>query len=290
MTESADYDDFADVSPEAAFALLGNKTRIDIIRELGEISDESLSFSALRSRVNIADSGQFNYHLKELLGSFVRRTDDGSYELTYAGSQVVGAIYSGTFNQRGASRAFKLISSCTKCGSSLEADYEQERVTIRCPACDDQKSSFGFPPGAFENRTHEELARAFDTWLQLLLLASFGGFCLNCAGRMHGSITDVSEYLDDKEIGTKHVCERCTNRTVNSVGAYLLYQPIVVAFHHDHGIDVTETPIWEIPWLRDEETTVLSREPWCVQSVVELDGDRLELVVEDDLSVTIVDT
>lgn len=168
------------------------------------------------------------------------------------------------------------------------AEYEHERVTISCPVCDDRISTFGFPPGAFENRTRSELAHAFDTWIQSFLSASFGGFCLTCSGRMHGSITDTSEYFDDCEIGTKHTCERCTNSTVNSIGAYLVYRPAVVAFHQNHGVDLTETPIWELPWLRDEETTVLSREPWQVRSVVELDGDRLELTVEEDLSVSVI--
>lgn len=288
MTEPTDRDAFNDVSPGEAFALLGNEIRIDIIRALGETSDESVSFSVLRDHVNVADSGQFNYHLKELVGSFVRRTDAGAYELTYAGNEVIGAIFSGTFNQRGASRTFDLVSSCTICGSALLAEYEQETVTISCPACDDQISSFGFPPGAFENRTREELARAFDTWLRSYLSAVVGGFCLTCSGRMHGSIIDDSKYLDDKEVGTKHICERCTNSSVNSIGAYLLYHPIVVAFHHDHGIDLTETPIWELSSLRNEETTVLSREPWHVRSVVELDGDRLELAIEEDLSVSVI--
>jgi DNA-binding transcriptional ArsR family regulator len=276
------------LSPEGAFSLLGDETRIAIIRALGETSDELLSFSALRDRVAVADSGQFNYHLTKLVGNFIARTDEGEYELTYAGGQVIGAIFSGTYNQRSAPRAFELDSDCTVCGSALSAEYEHERVTISCPACDDRISTFGFPPGAFEKRSHTELARAFDTWIRSFLSATFGGFCLTCASRMHGSIVEESAYFEEMDVGTEHVCERCTNTTTNSIGAYLVYQPAVVAFHYDHGIDLTETPIWELPWLRDEQNEIIARDPWRVKSIVRIDGDRLECVVSEDLSVTVV--
>ncbi len=288
MTGPTEQDGFETISPGDAFTLLGNETRIDIIRVLGETSDESLSFSALRGRVNVADSGQFNYHLNKLAGSFVRRTDEAEYELTYAGAQVIGAIFAGTFNQRGLTRSFDLDSTCTTCGSVLLVEYEREHVTISCPTCNDQRSTFAFPPGAFENRPRDELVDAFDTWLRLYLTAVVEEFCLTCAGRMRGSIIDDSQYLDDQEVGIEHICERCTNRSVNSVGVYLLYHPAVVAFHYDHGIDLTETPLWELSWLHEQETTVVSRDPWQVQFSSEINGDHLEVMVNEDLSISIL--
>lgn len=69
---------------------------------------------------------------------------------------------------------------------------------------------------------------------------------------------------------------------------YLLSHPGVVTFHHDHDIDLNETPVWELPWLREEETMVFSQEPWRVRIGIELDGDRLELEVEDDLSASVI--
>lgn len=288
MTESPEQDEVEGVSPEDAFALLGNEIRISIIHALGKMPDGSLSFSALRTHADVVDSGQFNYHLKELLDSFVRRTDEGEYELTYAGTRVIGAIFSGTFNQRGVPRTFGLDSDCAVCGSSLVAEYEREHVTISCPTCDDRIATFGFPPGAFENRTRSELAQAFDSWIRSYRSAVVEGFCPNCADRMHGSIIDDSEHFEDEEVSIEHICERCNERAGNSVGTYLVYHPAVVAFHHDHGIDLDETPFWELRWLRDEEMTVLSRDPWQVRLDIELDGDRLEVMVEEDLSVSVI--
>lgn len=66
----------AGLSPDDAFGLLGNETRLAILQALGDAADP-LSFSELRDRVWVSDSGQFNYHLDQLTGPFVGQTDEG---------------------------------------------------------------------------------------------------------------------------------------------------------------------------------------------------------------------
>ena len=39
--------------------------------------DDPRTFSELREAVGMRDSGQFNYHLDKLLGTFVRVTEEG---------------------------------------------------------------------------------------------------------------------------------------------------------------------------------------------------------------------
>lgn len=233
------------------------------------------------------DSGQFNYHLNQLVGSFVRRTEDSEYELTYAGQRVIGAIFSGTFNQRGTSLSFKLDTICSVCESALLAEYKHERVTISCPTCEEVISAFGFPPGAFANRSHDELARSFHSWIQSYTVSVFGGLCPNCAGRMYGSIIDDSEYFyEEQEVGIEYRCERCNESSVSSIGIHLLSHPAVYAFHYNHGINLSETALWELPWLREEDPIVLSRDPWRIETTLELDGDYLKIVADEDLSVS----
>jgi hypothetical protein len=70
-----------------ALDAIANEHRIRIVRALAE-ADDPLSFSDLRRRVGIDDTGRFAYHLTELLGRFVRRTDAG-YDLGDAGERVV---------------------------------------------------------------------------------------------------------------------------------------------------------------------------------------------------------
>lgn len=75
--------------PVDALSALGDETRIAILRELAD-AETSLSFSELRERVGVRDTGRFNYHLTKLCEYFVRDTGDG-YELGHAGARVVDA-------------------------------------------------------------------------------------------------------------------------------------------------------------------------------------------------------
>lgn len=64
------------------FDLLSDETRVRIVAELyhqwqHSPDDKSLPFSALRERVDAADSGRFNYHLDQLRGILVCRCPEG---------------------------------------------------------------------------------------------------------------------------------------------------------------------------------------------------------------------
>lgn len=71
------------------FKLLGDETRITILRELyrhwrRSPEEPCLPFSTLYERVGGGDSGQFNYHLKRLEDRLVERRTAG-YTLTPRG-------------------------------------------------------------------------------------------------------------------------------------------------------------------------------------------------------------
>jgi DNA-binding transcriptional ArsR family regulator len=69
--------------PEEVFSALGDETRLRILLELAAVANErgvgaGLSFSELRQRVGVEDSGRFNYHLDTLSGGFITKRD-GQY-------------------------------------------------------------------------------------------------------------------------------------------------------------------------------------------------------------------
>jgi len=78
-----------EADPTDALAVLGDETRIAILRALAE-AEQPLPFTELRRRADIDDAGRFNYHLSKLREYFVRE-EDGGYTLRHAGSRVVAA-------------------------------------------------------------------------------------------------------------------------------------------------------------------------------------------------------
>lgn len=73
------------------FELLSDGTRRRIIDVLYQSSESSLRFSELTRRVDVHDTGRFNYHLRRLRGTLVRKTEDG-YRLTDRGIVVAEAV------------------------------------------------------------------------------------------------------------------------------------------------------------------------------------------------------
>jgi hypothetical protein len=121
------------LSPEAAFSVLSDQTRLEILTVLGKAS-EPLVFSELFERVDYDDSANFNYHLQQLLGHFVREVDDG-YTLRHAGGRVVQAILSGTVTENPVVERTAVDRPCFLCGGDLELSYREERIALFCPDC-----------------------------------------------------------------------------------------------------------------------------------------------------------
>lgn len=273
-------------APEAAFALLGNELRMNILQALFEDPFTPQSFSTLREHVGERDSGKFNYHLGKLVGRFVRKTEDG-YELTLAGWQIVGAILAGTYTESGTIEPIALDVPCPECDGAVQLTYEDERVTVTCLDCDEQLSSAGVAPGVIEGYEREDVPMVFEQWMRALVDQAERGFCVSCSGRV---VPEVLVDGDHPQLGTIdeprviYTCQRCPEIVTMGVPSALLGHPAVIGFHYDHGIDLRTVPTWSLDWASNDPT-VESRDPLRVCVDVTLDGDTLELVVDEDLAV-----
>jgi len=86
-------------APEEAFGALASEMRVTVLVELRSAEragEEPVAFSELQAAAGADSSAGFAYHLRQLSGHFLRRTEEG-YVLTPPGRRAAEAIVAGTF-------------------------------------------------------------------------------------------------------------------------------------------------------------------------------------------------
>lgn len=266
-----------------AFRLLSDGTRLQTLQGLVELTDaagygsEPVSFSDLHAQVETGDSAHFNYHLQELRGRFVERTDDG-YRARYPARKVVRAIRAGTFTERAELADEPIDGTCPQCGDAdLRVGYADEKLQVRCAACDTGLTSNDFPPGGFEERSLADVLHAFDRLVRHRVSFAADGVCPECTARMDGHVTTAIPPEWGYEALPAFDCTRCDFSVLPSFGMLLLDHPDVVSFHRKRGRSLRDPPFWELALcVSDRYTTVESREPWRV--TVRVPGEEGSLV------------
>ncbi|MWG36172.1 winged helix-turn-helix domain-containing protein [Halomarina oriensis] len=269
-------------SPEEVFAVLGNETRLAILRAFVG-AEGPLTFSRLRETVGMRDSGQFNYHLQKLSGAFIRESEaEDGYEPTLAGMRVVGALVAGNYTADATIDPIDVDDACPTCEERpLRVTFEDDQAHVRCPHCESFHNQYGFPPGTIDQYSHEELPQVFDRWLWTLFQRITAGFCVNCAGRLDGALV-----TDGDEPRIEWRCDRCGDRANASVTVPVLYHPATQGFLYDHGVDPTTTPSWRIATKRDRDVEETDD---GVTVRLTVDGETVTGRVAHDGSVTDVD-
>lgn len=302
--------DSAGLPPEDAFEAIGNETRVQIMRALGE-TDCVLAFSELYDRVEVRDSSQFNYHLDKLVGHFVHKRDEG-YELSKAGERVVEAVLSGAVTEAPVVEPTKIDESCHFCGAPIKVRYRKERVEMFCTECrgefgveakseeGDPSAIGGFlgtlnlPPAGVRDRTPREMFRAAWTWGNLELLSAASGICPRCAATVEYDV-DVCEDHDAADA----LCDRCYNRYAvslsvectnclydawSSVGLGLVADTDLLAFLTEHGLNpIAPASISEVDRVHaDYEEEVLSVDPLEARLTFSFGDDELTVTIDDD--------
>ena len=281
-----------EVPPEKAFAALSDSTRIAVLRALWEAEDHTATFSELRAAVEIDDSGRFNYHLSKLRGRFISKTDDG-YKLQMAGTRVVGALLSGAYTQTGSTESVAVDQSCPYCDGPLTFQYEDEQAIIDCDDCEQVQIQLPVPPGVFAGYDHETLLDVTERYARNLVQQAGAGFCRTCEGRVSPRVTVEMLPSDAEDLSripmVQYECERCGETTSSDLGTAFLDHSDVVAFYHNHNIDVRETPIWRFVAVDEDSVWVLGEEPLRASVTYTADGNRLTLTVDGDLDVLAIE-
>src|SRR6056297_304040 len=96
-----------DRSATDIFRLLADETRVDILRAVAIAQHDldsagagpaELAFSEIYDRVEVENTSKLSYHLGELAGTYLRKSEDG-YSLSHAGERIARFILSGTYEQ-----------------------------------------------------------------------------------------------------------------------------------------------------------------------------------------------
>ncbi|WP_439027290.1 ArsR/SmtB family transcription factor [Haloarchaeobius sp. DT45] len=287
----------SDEQPAAdVFGALAAPTRIAILEALWEADGQEATFSELQEAVGIEDSGQFNYHLSKLRGRFVT-SEDGTYGLRLAGRRIIGALLSGSYTQTGAAGPAQTDHDCPLCDDgSLTFSYESEEVHVDCDVCEDGIICFPVPPGAFAGYATDHLPDVAERYARTLLHQNRHGFCINCDGRVTGVAAPAGEIFPavDADAGTElppdapfveYHCDRCGEVATFDLRTVVATEPTVVAFHHDHGVNLEQRPLWEFFALDPNQSTVTDTDPFRAVARFTAGGTTLTVTVDDELGV-----
>lgn len=293
-------------SPDEAFSILGNETRLNILQVLGE-ADERVAFSELRERVGMRDSGQFNYHLTQLVGHFVDQTDDG-YGLRQPGKRVIQSVLSGAVTEEPVIEPTPIDHACPYCGAPGEASYSQGRVELYCTECpglygQNERASreaaekghvggLSLPPAGVRDRTIDEIVHTASTWCHLELIAWSCDICPRCSALLTHSVNICGDHDSTDgscgRCGNRHAihiesrCTNCFHEMSGIFGNYLMGTPELLAFVAQQGLDpISEGIEWGAEWGEE----ILSEEPFEARFTTDVDDERVSLTVGADLSV-----
>lgn len=305
-----------------AFEILGNDTRLAILLALWEAKDPgppfadssepAVSFSELRDRVGMRDSGQFNYHLDKLVGTFIEQIDEG-YELTTAAERILGAVFAGTLTDPPSFEGEPIDAECYRCGSPVVVDYSDSRFVRRCTSCEgiwknpDAPSGTlveGYrPPAALENRTPQMWNRDCNVRARHRRATMMEGVCPDCAG----TVVTTINVCEDHEIGdetvceycgslwkiqTQFVCDSCKFAWITPAWGPIFTEVSVLAFFHENGLDPRS--LFDVSFYSAANRRIFDAikgvdvreaEPVEMYVKVDIDGDCLDVTLDQEANV-----
>lgn len=266
-----------------SFAALGEETRVAILEALVDArrerpADPGLSFSELRDRVGVTDSGRFNYHLGKLRGQFVE-ADAGEYELTYAGRKIVGAILAGTYDADVGVESERLDGPCPICDTAITATYDEGVLAVECE--EDHPVLRTTVPPAVADRSMSALVAFAVRMLHAEFELLSGGICRECYGPIESEIVETG-LEEGPDFGYRTECERCGSHTNSSAQAAILRDPGFIAFCDDHDVDVREHLPWTLSVFANGETTRTSEDPPRFRVHVETEREAFDAALDGE--------
>lgn len=225
-------------------------------------------------------------HVAELSGTFVHETDEGVKLLP--GANILLKTLGAYARPDVRVEPFETGGACQECGGALVARYEHQVAAVECSACGTPFFHLAFPPREAAERSREGFLWAFERRARTQLRLSARGVCYWCSGPIETTLSrpDGGEKEVHHAVEVSHTCRRCEGYINTTVGENVLALAPVVAFCHDRGVDLAAVPCWELSFaMAADAVAVTGEDPWRFEVTVEAGGDRLEVVLDGDLSV-----
>jgi hypothetical protein len=276
------------VDPNEAFSLVASETRFVLLQALWGLTtgtgESSVSFADLHDASGISDSGQFNYHLNQLTPQFVRKLN-GEYQLTVAGRRVVGAAFSGGLTDLETTIDPRPVRNCPECGGTIMLWYGHGQMVVECRDCGNHEADMGAPPALVATADTDELETLLAKHLLTEIQRLNRGFCLYCGGPLEAEFQRDDEGRLHDDWNVSFSCEVCGYVSYSPVTGVVLGHPAVVSLLHEVGIDLRETPLWELDLLLNANERVAAEDPLRVETTIETDDAALTLQLDESVSV-----
>ncbi|WP_423747257.1 hypothetical protein V5735_23875 (plasmid) [Haladaptatus sp. SPP-AMP-3] len=266
--------------------LISHEVRAEILLALAERMqerprNETLRFAELRDRVGHDDPGNFNYHLKRLLGTFVEKTGE-EYRLSDVGHHFLAVLRSGRFDPNRRQEFPEIETSCLVCGTSATVTYENGSLRTVCK--NDHTSILNVGPELLDSHSMTNALNIATRRTLLEAKSTMDGVCPYCEGQTAGTVSRFPG--ESVPVSYEWSCNKCGIFLQNSAGGCVLFHPAVIGFCYQHGVDVFQHS-WEILVENVGIAAVCTEEPLRVQVGVSLEGEQLKLTLDD--SATVID-
>lgn len=300
-----DRNDTVDV--EELFTLLGNRIRMQIMRVLWDRFDfgqyvvedaDGTNFATIREVAGIDDSGNFNYHLRQLSGTLIQQRE-GGYVLTPLGYNLMRM-----FDRYGEYRDYSLEEwvvdeACPFCSGSLKAQYRRQIVEIRCSNCGGLGSEGNFtfvelPALGVKDLGRRELLDAAALSLLSKVRWAIKQICWDC----HAPMDTTLELCAQHERDESGICSNCDMRYQTTVRAacntcgtagegpileYVIATPTVAAFFDSTHPEISSDQVWRyrIAAFAHATETVVTTEPITAEITFGLEEATSRVTVRD---------
>ncbi|MFU8868921.1 ArsR family transcriptional regulator [Natronococcus sp.] len=247
----------------------------------------ALPFSAVYDRVDVDSTSKLSYHLEQLDGTYLRRTDDG-WTFTFAGDSIVRLVLSGAYAGEVEFDPVPVETPCPICGADRLCVVVEDRLLFReCGDCDRRMGGLPVTPAQVEGRDVDTVLSSATTRMVTRYWRFRENACPDCGGAVGIEFQESATSVDALEWTAVGRCRQCRRSIHGPPSIWLATHPASIAFHWDRGIDVRTFGFCELTervttgqWGTDRTG------PHEYRVTYRLEDAELRLTVDDTLSVT----